>query len=213
MSSLRNFNSAASHAAPMTASAELLLAWMAQARSGDRAAFGRVVSSLQDRLYNAVYRLVGHPDDALEVTQDAFTKALENIREFRGDAQPYTWLFRIAMNLAISQHRRKTVRRATSIDADLAGANQDQMSSLRERLRSDVPSPDLSAERRERGQLVMRALSAIDSEHRTLLVMRDIDGMDYNEMAEVMELPLGTVKSRLFRARAALREKFEELEK
>jgi RNA polymerase sigma-70 factor, ECF subfamily len=214
MSSLRTSGNGYVDPASAGPTNELLLNWMSQARSGDRAAFGRVVSALQDRLYNAVLRLVGHPDDALDVTQETFAKAYEKILEFRGDAQPYTWLFRIAMNLAVSGHRKAVVRRAVSIDAERPGRQpDDQMSSLRERLQSGAPTPDQRAEHRERMQLVRQALADVGPDDRALLVMRDIDGLDYNEMADVLGIPLGTLKSRLFRARLALRERIERLDR
>ncbi len=198
------------------ASADESARWFDLARRGDRAAFGRLVSLLQDRLYNAVYRLVGHPDDAMEVTQEAFTKALQNITECRGQSQAYTWIFRIAMNVAISRHRSGRVRRAISLDAPRPGESNgsgDQMSTLRDRIASTSLGPAQTAEKKERLGLVMQALNQLADDDRSLLVMRDIDGMDYNEMAEVLEIPLGTLKSRLFRARMALRARLEALER
>jgi RNA polymerase sigma-70 factor, ECF subfamily len=185
---------------------------MAQARAGDRAAFGRVVGALQDRLYNAVYRLVGHPDDALDLTQEAFTKALENIATFRGDAAAYTWLFRIAYNAVLTRRRRDAVRIAVSLDAGNDSEPDDQMTSLRRQLRSDTPAPDEMALSRERQRHVADALQRLDVDDRGLLVMRDIDGMDYADIAVVLGVPLGTVKSRLFRSRLALRQEMEKLE-
>jgi RNA polymerase sigma-70 factor (ECF subfamily) len=187
-----------------------------KAQGGDRAAFGQLVLNFQDRLFNAVLRLVGDYEEARELTQEAFTRALVKIETFRGDSAPYTWLFRIAVNLAISQLRKVQRRRVFSLDAPLSGNgaarssnNGDQAASLIDRVaqaRDEVANPATIAENRERDQQVLYALGRLDAEYRAVLVMRDIEGFDYQQMADVLDLPLGTLKSRLFRARLALRD-------
>ena len=183
--------------------------WFAQARQGDRAAFGRLVQAMQDRLYNAVHRMVRRPEDAMDVTQETFAKALAGIGECRGDSKPYTWLFRIAMNCAISRQRKEAVRHAASIDQSTTddGALRDRLSDGR------GPTPAEGAIRNERVEQVRVALARLDPDERAILVMRDVDGMEYVEMAQVLEVPLGTLKSRLFRARMALRAAIERMER
>jgi RNA polymerase sigma-70 factor (ECF subfamily) len=157
--------------------------------------------------------MVSQPADALDVTQETLAKALEKIGDCRGESQPYTWLFRIAMNCAISRRRKETVRRATSIDAEARNSGgDDQMSALRQRLASKAPSPVEVVQRRETAEQVRIALGRLEPQERALLVMRDVDDMDYAAMAQVLEVPLGTLKSRLFRARAALRTEVEAME-
>lgn len=189
-------------------------ALMAAARDGDRSAFGQIVVRYQDRLYTALLRLVGDQDDARELAQEAFTRALMNLDNFRGDAQPYTWLFRIAMNLAISRLRKVARKRTFSLDAPAVNGGHgqsDQASSLLDRVAAEQnESPDQLAERNERKQQVVAALGRLDSEYRAILVMRDIEGFDYQQMAEILDLPLGTLKSRLFRARLALRDELSQ---
>ena len=183
-----------------------------KAQRGQREAFGQLVLLYQDRLYNAVLRLVGDREEARELTQEAFTRGLMKLDSFRGDASPYTWLFRIAVNLAISQLRKIKRHRTFSLDAGSNGngrhsSTDDQASGLVDRLASQQakrPSDDL--EDREQGEQVLAALGRLDAEYRAVLVMRDIEGFDYQQMAEVLDLPLGTLKSRLFRARLALRD-------
>lgn len=195
-------------ATPATGDAELMQA----ARGGDRAAFGQLVVRLQDRLFTAVLRMVGDRDEARELTQEAFTRALMKLESFRGDAQPYTWLFRIAVNLAISRLRKDGRRRVFSLDADRNGVarSEDQAAGLVERAsRQRTETPDAVAERNERRQQVLSALGRLDAEYRAILVMRDIEGFDYQQMADVLDLPLGTLKSRLFRARLALRDELK----
>jgi len=205
---------AASAGAPQ--SAELFR----RAQQGDRGAFGQIVLLFQDRLYNAILRMVGDGDEARELTQETFTRALVKIDSFRGDAGPYTWLFRIAVNLSISQLRKVQRHRTFSLDAPggasargnngRARQHDDQASSLVDRIAENrTESPSDAMERRERNQHVLEALGKLDAEYRAVLVMRDIEGFDYQQMAEVLNLPLGTLKSRLFRARLALRDELK----
>ncbi len=199
------------------------VAMLQRAQKGDRSAYGQIVVLYQDRLYNAVLRLVGDRDEALELTQEAFTRGLMKLDSFRGDASPYTWLFRIAVNLAISQLRKVQRNRVFSLDrpgshrggiGSRPGGNGNgrydedaQASGLLDRVAQDTSNlPPQRLEQRERDQEVLAALGRLDAEYRAVLVMRDIEGFDYQQMADVLGLPLGTLKSRLFRARLALRD-------
>ena len=142
-------------------------------------------------------------------------RGLMKIDSFRGDASPYTWLFRIAVNLAISHLRKVNRFRVFSLDrpAGKGGrySDDDQASSLVDRVareRADNAPPQ-KMEGRERDQAVLSALGRLDAEYRAVLVMRDIEGFDYQQMADILGLPLGTLKSRLFRARMALRDELK----
>lgn len=185
-----------------------------RARTGDRSAYGQIVLACQDRLYNAVLRMVGDPDDARELTQETFMRGLQKIESFRGDSQPYTWLFRIATNLVITEARKAHRQRTFSLDNPFRNGrpqqSPDDPSSLADRLPHKGPSPDQSTDHRERDQQVLAGLARIDAEYRAILVMRDVEGFDYQQMSEVLDLPLGTVKSRLFRARLALRDELKD---
>jgi RNA polymerase sigma-70 factor (ECF subfamily) len=156
--------------------------------------------------------MVGDPEDARELTQEAFTRALDRLETFRGESGPYTWLFRSAMNLAISRLRQDQRRRTFSLDAGTGGNGKyrdtsGQASSLMDRVAADAKeSPSARLERRERDQQVLAAMGRIDADYRAVLIMRDVEGFDYQQMADVLGLPLGTLKSRLFRARVALRD-------
>jgi RNA polymerase sigma-70 factor (ECF subfamily) len=193
-----------------------------RAQAGDRAAYGQLVLLYQDRLFNAVLRLCGDRDEAAELTQEAFTRGLTKLDSFRGDASPYTWLFRIAVNLAISQLRKVHRARTFSLDAPMSGGRGngrhdvfaeggDQAAGLVDRMSRDRDSegPAEQVEKRERDEQVLAALGRLDAEYRAVLVMRDIEGFDYQQMADVLGLPLGTLKSRLFRARLALRDELK----
>jgi RNA polymerase sigma-70 factor (ECF subfamily) len=201
---------------PINLAARRELDLLRKAQSGDRTSYGQLVVTYQDRLYNALLRMVGDSEEARELTQEAFTRGLMKLSSFRGDASPYTWLFRIAVNLAISHLRKVQRHRVFSLDAPPRnGSNgryaDDQAASLAERVagssgqsESHLPPEDL--ERRELHGQVLAALGRLDAEYRAVLVMRDVEGFDYQQMADVLGLPLGTLKSRLFRARLALRD-------
>ena len=189
-----------------------------RAQRGDRPAYGQLVQAYQDRLYNAVLRLIGDREEARELTQEAFTRGLVKIDSFRGDAAPYTWLFRIAVNLAISRIRKVQRHRVFSLSWSGRNGNgqhcgngsEDQASSLMDRLAHNSAQPHEELERREQGEQVVAALGRLDAEYRAVLVMRDIEGFDYQQMADILGLPLGTLKSRLFRARLALRDELKD---
>jgi RNA polymerase sigma-70 factor (ECF subfamily) len=140
-------------------------------------------------------------------------RGLASLNSFRGDASPYTWLFRIAVNLAISQLRKVQKHRVFSLDGASTSrqADDDQASGLMDRVASDRngETPLQRMERRERDDAVLKALGRLDAEYRAVLVMRDVEGFDYQQMADVLGLPLGTLKSRLFRARLALRDELK----
>lgn len=170
-----------------------------RAQAGDRAAFGQFVVATQDRLYTVLVRLVGDRDEARELAQESYLRALSHLDSFRHSAAPYTWLYRIAVNLAVTRLRK--VRRQRTFTLPDAGGDR----------ASAADRPDQVMERRERDRQVVAALGRLDAEFRAILVMRDVDGLDYKDISDVLELPLGTVKSRIFRARLALREELIRL--
>jgi len=172
-------------------------------RGGDVSALTALVEKYQDRIYNTCWRLSGNADDAADLTQEAFIKVMEAIGSFGHRSGFYTWLFRIAVNLTLS-HRRKSGRRRTlSMHSD----GSDNATAPEQWLESADDTPDKAAEDAERHELVAEALETLDEEHRTVIVLRDLQSLDYREIAEILDVPTGTIKSRLHRARLALREK------
>jgi RNA polymerase sigma-70 factor (ECF subfamily) len=194
---------------PSSAERELL----DQIRSGDRAALGLLLKSQERRLYNVCLRMVGNRDDAAEVCQDAMLKIVQHVDSFRGDAALSTWMVRIAMNQSISHLRKRRLRITTPLDAADNGQDADPGgTALRHRLADTrEPAPDVGVEQSEMLQLLQIAIDRISAEFRAVLVLRDIDELDYRQISEVLDLPVGTVKSRLFRARLALREQMVAL--
>jgi RNA polymerase sigma-70 factor, ECF subfamily len=170
---------------------------IAATRAGDRAAFGRLVGLYQDRLYNSLLRVAGSAEDAADIVQDAFVQAYVKLDSFRGSSAFYTWLYRIAFNLAMSHARRE--RNLVSLDG---------MKDMGSEPMDGRPMPAEHLERREEVQTLHAALASLSAEYRTILVLREIDGCRYDQIAEILELPVGTVRSRLFRARLQLRDAF-----
>ncbi len=176
-------------------------------QAGDAGAFTELVLRYQDRVFNAAWRICGNAEDARDVTQDAFLKAYESIGSFRGASGFYTWVFRIAVNLAIS-HRRSMKRRPTqSLDAPaehhLAGSQAATLAArVQEQQPHDPASRGMSSEMQGH---VVTALQQIDDEFRAVIVLRDIEGFDYRQIADILDVAPGTVKSRLHRGRLALR--------
>jgi len=175
-----------------------------QVRAGRTEAYGVLVRKYQDRLFNTCWRICGHLEDARDLTQEAFLKGYESFGEFRQQSGFYTWVFRIAVNLALSHRRKSSRRRTMSLDSP-GGAAGTQAEELARRVSQsgESASPDRLGQAEIHGR-VARALQGLDDEHRAVLVLRDIEGCDYQVIGEILGIPPGTVKSRLHRGREAL---------
>ena len=177
---------------------------ISRCRSGNMVAFGQLIEKYQDRLFNAVLRMVGNQDDALELTQEAFYRAIKGLKKFRGNAGFYTWLYRIGMNLCINHHRRRQRVHMSPLysgDDVLAG----QARGLASMADDAGDSPVHRAQVKEDHRRILAALEQLEAPARAVLVLRDIEGLNYGQIASILDVPTGTVKSRLSRARATLR--------
>jgi len=172
-----------------------------EALAGQPAAFGQLVLRYQDRLYNTMVRVVGHADDARDVVQEAFVQAFLKLESFRHHSAFYTWLYRIAFNVAASLSRRR--RRATSVEQAREEVGREPVD------RQVGPSEQLVQQ--ERCQQVQKALAALSEEHRVVLILREMEGCCYETIAQMLDLPVGTVRSRLHRARLQLRDHLKEV--
>lgn len=172
-----------------------------EALAGQPAAFGQLVLRYQDRLYNTMVRVVGHADDARDVVQEALVQAFVKLETFRHKSAFYTWLYRIAFNVAASISRRR--RRSVSVEHAREAAGEEPVDRQR--------GPSEQIEQRERCRQVQQALAALSEEHRLVLVLREMEGCCYETIAEMLDLPLGTVRSRLHRARLQLRDQLKEV--
>lgn len=174
-----------------------------RARSGDGAAAGEIVERYQRRIFTLCVRILGDTDAAEELTQETLVKALTGLERFDGRSKLGTWLHRIATNACYSRIRSDRVRSRGRVAWPETAEPQ---------ARPGVKRADEVLDAGQRRRLVSLALDQIQPEHRVVLVLRDVQGLEYEQVAEVLGVPIGTIKSRLFRARAALREAVERLE-
>lgn len=177
---------------------------IAELRAGSEQAFASLLATYERPIYNFVYRLLEDSDDAPDVTQEVFLKVFRNIREFRGECSLKTWLYRITVNEA-SNRRRWFSRhrwRETPLEEREGGSP-----SVADLLADPQENQYEQLLRRERMQAVENALSQIQDSFRVAVVMRDIEGLSYDEIAEILRVPAGTVKSRILRGREALKQK------
>ncbi len=183
-----------------------------QCRQGDSVAMERLIVKYQNRIYNVVLKICADPDDAAELTQETFVKIIQNLRKFQGRSSFYTWAFRIAVNLTLNHCQRSGRVSVRSLDAEQQQCDGRERQVLKDYL-SDDSSPDAAAiaQRKELYEIAEKALLKLDESQRTVVTLRDIEGMSYARIAEVLDIELGTVRSRLSRARSKLREVLETM--
>jgi RNA polymerase sigma-70 factor (ECF subfamily) len=172
--------------------------------SGDAVAWEEIVQRFHRRIYNICYRFAGSADDAQDLTQEVFIKVYRTVGSFDGDKASFnTWVTTVTRNLLVDHFRKTRNDRATiSMDAVL-GADGDG-ATLADRLASGAPGPQVHVESRERQEMVHQALQQISPDLREAVILRDLQDMDYREIAQVLKVPEGTVKSRINRGRAEL---------
>ena len=177
-----------------------------RAKTGDPDAFGQLMEQNQNRIYSLALRMVGNPEDAADLTQDAFLSAWRNLEGFQGDSSFSTWLYRLTSNACIDFLRKEKRKRATGTVLSLD--DTEDGSSL------DLPDydadPHRQLEQSEVQQAIADGMAALSEEHRKVLSLREISGLSYAEIADILGLEEGTVKSRISRARLALRKKLLE---
>ena len=168
--------------------------------AGDTEAFGELVEKHQNRLYHSMLRLSGSPEEARDVVQDTFVRAFVKLNTFRGTSNFYTWLYRIAFNTAMTQRRR--TRPSVSLEQVRACGGEPE---------DRGEPPDQRLAKQDEAEQIQRALGALAEEHRTVLVLREIDDFSYENIAQILALPVGTVRSRLHRARMRMKEEIERI--
>jgi RNA polymerase sigma-70 factor (ECF subfamily) len=170
-----------------------------RAQRGERGAFDLLVLRYQHKVIKLVARLLRDPTEAEDVAQDAFVKAYRALGSFRGDSAFYTWLYRIAVNTARNVMASRQ-RRPLDYEADL---NESEQSAVESRMRhTDTPEAAVLSE--EIHQTVNHAVEQLPEDLRTAIILREVEGLSYEEIAEAMDCPVGTVRSRIFRAREAI---------
>jgi RNA polymerase sigma-70 factor (ECF subfamily) len=175
-------------------------------KQGDRGAFDLLVAKYQHKILNLIMRYVKDPTEAMDVAQEAFLKAYRAVPSFRGDSAFYTWLYRIAINTA-KNHLVAARRRPMSLEIELSESEGfEPFAALR-----DIDSPESLALTDEIAEMINQAVEELPDELRTAILLREIEGMSYEEIAEAMDCPVGTVRSRIFRAREAIDKKLKPL--
>ena len=172
-----------------------------QCLAGNAEAFGELVRPYQDRLYNTLYRILGSRDDAAEALQDGLIRAFRRLGSFNRQSAFYTWLYRVAVNVALSRRRRRRRRPVvTGLGGSCELAGQPELG-----------DPGRNMEAQERRRMIEQALAGVPEVFRVALVLKEIDGLKYAEIARVLRLPVGTVRSRLHRARNEMRLRLKPL--
>lgn len=179
-------------------------------KRGDRVAYEELIGTYQSMVYSLALRLLGDAEEARDVAQEAFLKAYRHIGTFRGDSGLKTWLYRLTVNQA-SNHRRWWRRRRRQETVSLDASHGEMSATLGDQIASDGRSPEQVALGRERQRLLLAALESLKHDYRVAVVLRDIEELSYEEIAETVGVPVGTVKSRIARGRDELRKRLEHL--
>ena len=172
---------------------------VARVQQGDKSAFDLLVLKYQHRIVKLVSRYVREPADALDITQEAFIKAYRALPKFRGDSAFYTWLYRIAINTA-KNHLVSLSRRPTEVDLENENGEQIEL----EEMQKTIETPERLLLTNEIKDTVFDTIERLPDDLRTAITLREVEGMSYDEIAEAMDCPIGTVRSRIFRAREAI---------
>ncbi len=190
----------------MSSNRDIDQALVERVQQGDKKAFDTLVLKYQQKVANLVSRYVRDPSEVLDVTQEAFIKAYRALPNFRGDSAFYTWLYRVAINTA-KNHLAAMSRRPPQDDIEAETAEQMDMGA---RLK-EHDTPERMAMQDEIARTIKQAMDDLPDELRTAITLRELDGLSYDEIAEAMDCPIGTVRSRIFRAREAIDKKLKPL--
>ena len=176
-------------------------------KKGDIASFDLLVRHYEKRVFNFAYRLSGNQADAEDVAQEAFIRVFNSIATFRGDANFSTWVFKIVTNVYLDERKRSKAHQTMPLD-EYIELEEDTVS---RQIEDTGPTPDVIVQERERDQILQNAIQCLPEYQRAMVVLYHTHSKTYEEIAEIMNLPIGTVKSRLNRARLALKEKLGPL--
>ncbi|MDF2987410.1 MAG: polymerase sigma factor, sigma-70 family [Eubacterium sp.] len=174
---------------------------LTKARQGSVQAFEELSGSYYTKVYNICYRMLNNPEDASEQAQETFIKAFRYIKDFKGNCSFSTWIYRIATNTCLDFIRKNKNKNTVSIEQETF-----EEITIKDRLVSNTPGPEKIAENNAQREAIKKALSQMNEKNRMIIVLRDFRGLSYEQIAETIETPVGTVKSRISRARSELRE-------
>jgi RNA polymerase sigma-70 factor (ECF subfamily) len=177
-----------------------------QVLKGDKNAFGEIVEIYKDKVFQLAYRMLGNRHEAEDIAQEAFIRAYVNIQSYNINLKFSTWLYRIATNLCIDRIRKK--KPDYYLDAEVAGTEGLNMYS---QIPSNIPLPEADVESLELQATIQRAISKLPEKYRSVIVLKYIEELSLNEISEILEMPLGTVKTRIHRGREALRKQLRHV--
>jgi RNA polymerase sigma-70 factor (ECF subfamily) len=181
-------------------------ALIARCQNADASAFNEIVARYKGKIYHYILRMVGNAEDAEDLTQEVFIRMVVHIHGFRAEASLSTWLFRIAGNLCVDSFRRRRKDKGLVSSLDTPTLSDDEDSGAGRDIADLSQAPESLMGRKELGAQIEAALAKLPPKLRSAVVLHDIEGLPYDDIAEVERIPLGTVKSRIFNARVALRE-------
>lgn len=182
-----------------------------QARRGDKEAFRELFERYQRKVMTVAVGMVGNPEDAMEIVQDTFVKAYEHLNRFKGESSFYTWLFRIAVNRAIDLRRFRKRNPTTGLEDEFRYPDSDQPYDDFLGDEEERTDPVRHAEVHEIGKRVAQAIAELTPDHRAVILLREVEGLSYEEISRVMQCSKGTVMSRLHYARKKLQKKLKDL--
>ncbi len=174
---------------------------IAKAKAGDVSAFETLIVEHQKRIFAIAYRIAGNPEDAADMTQEVLVKIFKNLSKFRGNAKFSTWVYRVATNTCFDEQKKLRRHENYSLDQEIETEDGSMAASLAD----DGPTPDETAERNQVRSAVHAAIRQLGEDHQKVIILRDIEGFSYDEIADMLQCSVGTVKSRINRARATLK--------
>ncbi len=175
-----------------------------RSRGGDTAAFGELIALYEKKVYNLAYRFTNNAEDSLDLAQEAFLRAFTNLKDFRGTSSFGTWIHRITTNLCLDEIRRRRRQPVYSLDV---AVTTEEGGEVERQLVDESDTPLETVEKRELHEAIQAGINSLDDEFRLAVILRDVQGHSYEEIAEIMGVNIGTVKSRISRGRRALKEK------
>jgi len=178
-----------------------------RAQRGNTAAFEELVKRYEHKVYNIAYRMLSNEEEAKDALQDTFIRAFRFIKKFKGDSSFYTWLYRITTNVCLTRLKRRKGKESVTVSLDEPVRDDEDM--IRE-LPDETHTPEILFERRQTQQAIQTAISELPSDYRSVVVLRDLQGLSNKEVSKALQLSIAAVKSRLHRGRVFLRKKLSK---
>jgi RNA polymerase sigma-70 factor (ECF subfamily) len=172
-----------------------------RARNGDIEAFEKLIEGCQKKVFNITFRMIGNYDDANELAQEVFLKAFRSIKKFKGDSLFSTWIYKVTANVCLDEIRRRKNKFTLSLDEEVEYGDGE----LKRQIPDNAPTPDVEVETNQIKEVVNKSIQELPEDYKSIIILRDIQGLSYDEISKIFDCPEGTVKSRINRARQALK--------